>query len=66
MNVTTNSCVEPAHGLGLEWNTADPVEIRRRIRTGQYHGHTGALARGYVQANVAILPADYALSLIHI
>ena len=60
MSATAHTAVEATHGLRLEWNTADPVEVRRRIRTGQYHGHTGALARGYVQANLAILPADYA------
>ena len=49
-----------AHGLGLAWNTADPGEVRRRIRAGEYRGHTGALAKGYVQANLAILPGDYA------
>ena len=60
MNATAGTAVETPHGLGLEWNTSDPVEVRRRIRTGEYHGHTGALAKGYVQANLAILPADYA------
>ena len=60
MSATATTAVEATHGLSLEWNTADPVEVRRRIRTGRYHGHTGALAKGYVQANLAILPADYA------
>ena len=60
MNATVTPAVEPAHGLGLEWNTSDPVEVRRRIRAGRYHGHTGGLARGYVQANIAMLPAAYA------
>ena len=52
--------VETTHGLDLDWNTADPVEVRRRIRSGEYRGHTGALAKGFVQANLAILPGDYA------
>ena len=60
MNATATALAEAAHGLGLEWNTADPGEVRRRIRTGQYRGHTGALAKGFVQANLAILPQDYA------
>ena len=60
MSATATTAVEATHGLSLEWNTADPVEVRRRIRTGRYHGHTGALAKGYVQANLAILPSDYA------
>ena len=57
---STATAVEGTHGLGLEWNTSDPVEVRRCIRTGQYHGHTGALAKGCVQANLVILRADYA------
>ena len=62
MSATASAAVsvEAAHGLGLGWNTADPGEVRRRIRTGEYRGHTGALARGFVQANLAILAADYA------
>ena len=60
MNATATALAEAAHGLGLEWNTADPGEVRRQIRTGQYRGHTGALAKGFVQANLAILPQDYA------
>ena len=60
MNATANPAVEPTHGPGLEWNTSDPVEVRRRIRAGQYHGHTGGLAKGYVQANIAVLPVAYA------
>jgi uncharacterized protein YcsI (UPF0317 family) len=38
----------------------DPADIRRAIRAGQYDGRTGGLALGYVQANLCILPADYA------
>ena len=60
MNATAGSAIEPTHGLGLEWNTRDPVEVRRRIRAGRYRGQTGGLARGYVQANMVVLPADYA------
>ena len=60
MNATVAPAVEPTHGSGLEWNTSDPVEVRRRIRAGRYHGHTGGLAKGYVQANIAMLPVAYA------
>ena len=60
MNATATALAEAAHGLDLAWNTADPREVRRQIRTGQYLGHTGALAKGFVQANLAILPKDYA------
>ncbi len=35
-------------------------EARRRIRRGEHTGHTSALAAGYVQGNLCILPADYA------
>ncbi|MCE2540616.1 MAG: putative hydro-lyase [Acidobacteria bacterium] len=60
MNMTAAPAVEPRHGLGLDWNTSGPGELRRRIRAGRYSGHTGGLARGYVQANLAVLPAAYA------
>ena len=35
----------------------DPFALRRLIRSGGYTGRTGALAMGYVQANLVILPA---------
>ena len=57
MNATGTRTAGPAPGPGVEWNAADPVEVRRRIRAGRYDGQTGGLARGYVQANLAILPA---------
>ncbi len=57
MTRTASRPVETARRPGLEWNTADPVAVRHRIRNGRYHGQTGGLARGYVQANIAILPA---------
>ena len=60
MNATATPVIDPEHGLGLEWNTSDPVEVRRRVRAGRHHGHTSGLARGYVQANIAVLPAAYA------
>ena len=44
------------HRLGRD----RPREVRRHIRAGDYRGHTSGLARGYVQANLAILPRDYA------
>lgn len=44
----------------VDWDTGDPREVRRMIRSGAHVGHTGALAPGYVQANLAILPKDYA------
>ncbi len=35
-------------------------EARLRIRGGEHKGHTAGLAPGYVQANLAIMPKDYA------
>ena len=60
MNAFAAALAEAPHGLELAWDTADPREVRRQIRTGQYRGHTGALAKGFVQANLAIMPLDYA------
>ena len=43
--------------------TAAPAtagEVRRAIRTGAIARHTGGLAGGFVQANIAILPATHA------
>lgn len=37
-----------------------PKEIREEIRRGKYTGVTAGLAPGYVQANLAILPKDFA------
>ena len=60
MNAFATALAEAPHGLELSWDATDPREVRRRIRAGDYRGHTGALAKGYVQANLAILPEDYA------
>ena len=60
MNAFATALAEAPHGLDLAWDATDPREVRRHIRTGEYRGHTGALAKGYVQANLAILPEDYA------
>src|SRR3712207_3698808 len=35
-------------------------EARTRIREGEHSGPTSGVARGYVQANLVILPSDYA------
>ena len=60
MNALESRAAETASGRGPAGNTSDPAEVRRRIRAGRYRGQTGGLARGYVQANLAILPAAYA------
>src|SRR5258706_11869069 len=38
----------------------DPREVRRAIRSRRHTGHTAGLARGHVQGNLCILPAEYA------
>src|ERR1044072_1263900 len=40
---------------------SDLADARSRIRIGQHTGPTSGLAPGYAQANLVILPADYAL-----
>ena len=37
----------------------DPRELRRAIRAGRFRRHTAGVARGYVQGNVCIVPAQY-------
>nr|WP_321444227.1 putative hydro-lyase [uncultured Cohaesibacter sp.] len=38
-----------------------PQALRQIIRDGQYQAHTAGLAKGYLQANLMILPKTYAL-----
>ncbi|MGB1140742.1 MAG: putative hydro-lyase, partial [Halioglobus sp.] len=38
----------------------EKADLRQRIRAGDFRGNTSGLARGYVQANVVILPAEQA------
>jgi uncharacterized protein YcsI (UPF0317 family) len=40
---------------------SDLADARSRIRTGQHTGPTSGLAPGFAQANLVMLPADYAL-----
>lgn len=40
--------------------TATPAELRRAIAAGEWSGHTAGLAAGYTQANLVVLPAEYA------
>jgi len=37
------------------------LDVRRACRSGRFDGHTAGLAPGYVQANLAILPEDWAM-----
>jgi uncharacterized protein YcsI (UPF0317 family) len=49
----------PAGSPALSFATG-PSEVRQLCRAGAYDGPTSGLAAGYVQANLAILPADLA------
>ncbi len=50
---------QPATAIDIE--AANPAHAARlMIRAGEFTGHTGGLAPGYVQGNLCILPADYA------
>lgn len=40
---------------------SDLHTVRAAIRSGEYVSHTAGLGRGFLQANLAILPEDYAL-----
>jgi uncharacterized protein YcsI (UPF0317 family) len=41
--------------------SADLQSVRMAIRMGAYSGHTAGLASGYLQANLVILPKEFAL-----
>jgi len=46
--------------LSVSWDRSDPQAARRAIRAGGYTGYTAAIAPGRVQANICILPKDWA------
>jgi uncharacterized protein YcsI (UPF0317 family) len=50
----------PAVNAAGAMATAEPAEVRRRIRRGEISGQTGGMALGRMQGNLAILPADLA------
>lgn len=57
----------PSLELGLEtaklaatYSHAKPVDVRHAARAGRLRSATTTAAKGYVQANLAILPRDYA------
>lgn len=56
----------------MELSTMSPKEVRALIRDGVITHQTSGMCGGYAQANLCILPKDYAfdfllfLSLIHI
>lgn len=37
-----------------------PIELRKQIRSGKFTGNTSGYAKGYVQGNLCVLPADWA------
>jgi uncharacterized protein YcsI (UPF0317 family) len=51
--------MQTSHDVTSEssWATASGAALRLAIRAGRWTGPTAGLARGYVQANVVILPA---------
>jgi len=40
--------------------TASPARVRAAISAGEYAGYTAGICRGYVQANLCILPKAWA------
>ncbi|WP_028294327.1 putative hydro-lyase [Oceanobacter kriegii] len=44
----------------MNLKTLSPVELRHLIRSGEHTSNTSGLAQGFVQCNLAILPADWA------
>lgn len=44
----------------MEYSNSKPSEIRRLIRAGELDCQTSGMADGYAQANLCILPKDYA------
>jgi uncharacterized protein YcsI (UPF0317 family) len=56
MQPTISSTTTPVTPLAA----LPPVALRERIRTGDYRGQTAGLASGYVQANLVVLPEEWA------
>ncbi|MDR1143105.1 MAG: putative hydro-lyase [Spirochaetaceae bacterium] len=44
----------------MEFEKLPPREVRALIREGTITGHTSGMCGGYAQANLAVLPAEYA------
>lgn len=49
-----------AQTASLPFESNDPTELRRAIRTGAYTGYTNGLAPGYVQVAPVVIPRRYA------
>lgn len=50
--MTTSHCIDAAAAASLQTG----LQVRQRVRAGQWRAPTAGLAPGYVQANLAILP----------
>src|SRR5919107_651965 len=50
----------PSMEQELDVRDASTLEVRARIRENDHAGPTGGLASGFVQANLVILPGEYA------
>ena len=44
----------------MKFEGLSPAEVRRFIRSGEYTGQTSGLCPGYAQANLVVLPKEYA------
>lgn len=52
---------ESARATGSAPASLTPYEARQLFRSGQYDGYTSDFCTGYIQANLGILPREYAL-----
>lgn len=59
--MTVKSSTDHTHHSGDgAFDRDDPLSIRQAIRQGRYTGYTAGMARDRVQANICIVPRDYA------
>ncbi|WP_085620071.1 putative hydro-lyase [Thalassospira alkalitolerans] len=59
MNATKSASCSPTTVTGSA-STISPLALRQAIRSGKHRGTTTGYASGYLQGNLAILPASYA------
>ncbi|WP_417811503.1 putative hydro-lyase [Thalassospira alkalitolerans] len=59
MNATKSASCSPTTVTGSA-STISPLALRQEIRSGKHRGTTTGYASGYLQGNLAILPASYA------
>ena len=60
MGNSTHSSDAPSDIKFDDLKTLPPHDVRQKIREGTYNGQTAGLCLGYLQGNIAIVPADYA------